>query len=123
MHERTLMLLCAQTYAFLLNERALQLHAPVSLQTILAHQRVCTYITTCTYTDDSMPTNAKRQRHKRKVSRTFRLTPGKLEEAQKILGTDTATATIEQALDLVVFREELVQGAIAMRGAEIERVD
>lgn len=59
----------------------------------------------------------------RKVSRTFRLTPGKLEEAQKILGTDTATATIEQALDMVVFREELVQGAAAMHGVEIEQID
>lgn len=77
----------------------------------------------CTYMDNPMPTNANRQRHQRKVSRTFRLTPGKLEEAQKILGTDTATATIEQALDLVVFREELVQGAVAMSGVDIDRID
>ena len=69
-----------------------------------------------------MPSNAKTRRAPRKVPRTFRLTPGKLEEAQKILGTDTATATIEQALDMVVFREELVQGAAAMRGAEIDHV-
>ena len=59
----------------------------------------------------------------RKVPRTFRLTPGKLEEAQKILGTDTATATIEQALDMVVFREELVQGANAMHGVDIKQID
>jgi hypothetical protein len=70
-----------------------------------------------------MPSNAKTRRTPRKVSRTFRLTPGKLEEAQKILGTDTATATIEQALDMVVFREELVQGAAAMHCVEIERID
>jgi hypothetical protein len=70
-----------------------------------------------------MPTKPRARRDPRKVPRTFRLTPGKLEEAQKILGTDTATATIEQALDMVVFREELVQGTAAMRGAEIEPVD
>lgn len=70
-----------------------------------------------------MPSKEKTGRTERKVSRTFRLTPGKLEEAQKILGTETATATIEQALDMVVFREELVQGAAAMYGIEIEDID
>lgn len=70
-----------------------------------------------------MPGKTKTRRTPRKVPRTFRLTPGKLEEAQKILGTDTATATIEQALDMVVFREELVQGAAAMHGVEIEQID
>jgi hypothetical protein len=71
----------------------------------------------------AMPSKERTRRTARKVSRTFRLTPGKLEEAQKILGTDTATATIEQALDMVVFREELVQGAVAMRGVEIDQID
>jgi len=59
---------------------------------------------------------------KHKVSRTFRLTPGRLEAAQKILGTDTATATIETALDMVVFRQELVEGAEEMLGVAIESV-
>lgn len=67
---------------------------------------------------------AKKTRHsrepKKKISRTFRLTPGRLEAAQKILGTDTATATIETALDMVVFRQELVEGAEEMFGAAIE---
>jgi hypothetical protein len=70
-----------------------------------------------------MPSKTKTRRIPRKVPRTFRLTPGKLEEAQKILGTDTATATIEQALDMVVFREELVQGAAAMQGVAIDPID
>ena len=70
-----------------------------------------------------MPSTPKSRRVPRKVSRTFRLTPGKLEEAQEILGTDTATATIEQALDMVVFRQELVQGAASMRGVEIDLID
>ena len=54
-----------------------------------------------------------------KVSRTFRLTPGKLEAAQEILGTDTATATIETALDMIVFRQELVQGTARMLGVDV----
>jgi hypothetical protein len=73
--------------------------------------------------EQAMPSKERTRRTARKVSRTFRLTPGKLEEAQKILGTDTATATIEQALDMVVFREELVQGAVATRGVEIDQID
>ena len=70
-----------------------------------------------------MPSKTKSRRTPRKVPRTFRLTPGIVEEAQKILGTDTATATIEQALDMVVFRKELVRGAAAMHGVEIDRID
>ncbi len=59
----------------------------------------------------------------RKVSRTFRLTPGRLETAQEILGTKTATATIETALDMVVFRQELIDGADAMFGADVDAVE
>lgn len=59
----------------------------------------------------------------RKVARTFRLTPGKVEAAQKILGAPTATDTIETALDMVVFRRELVQGVEAAFGLEISAPD
>lgn len=59
----------------------------------------------------------------RKVARTFRLTPGKVEAAQKILGARTATETIETALDMVVFRRELVQGVEAAFGLEISSPD
>lgn len=52
-------------------------------------------------------------RNTRKTARTFRLTPGKIEAAQKILGVPTATEAIETALDLVIFREELIQGTRA----------
>ena len=45
-----------------------------------------------------------------KVAMSYRLSPGKIARAQKILGTPTATATIEEALDLVVFRHELTHG-------------
>ena len=58
-----------------------------------------------------------------KVSKTFRLTPGKLAAAQRILGTETATETIETALDLVVFRRELVEGTRAMLGVRLTPAD
>ena len=45
-----------------------------------------------------------------KVAMSYRLSPAKIARAQSILGTSTATATIEEALDAVVFRRELVEG-------------
>ncbi len=66
-----------------------------------------------------------RQRRTRlsKVARTFRLTPGKVTAAQRILGTKTATETIETALDMIVFRQRLVAGTAAMLGVEITPPD
>ena len=58
-----------------------------------------------------------------KVSKTFRLTPGKLAAAQRILETATATETIETALDMVVFRRELVDGTRAMLGVRLIPAD
>lgn len=55
-----------------------------------------------------------------KVAKTYRLSPRKIAEARAILGAPTATAAIEQALDLVVFRRELIDGTRAMSGLEIE---
>ena len=54
----------------------------------------------------------------RKSARTFRLTPGKVEAAQQILGVPTATEAIETALDMVIFREELIRGTKAALGME-----
>ena len=54
-----------------------------------------------------------------KVSKTYRLSPGKLATAQRILGAATATEAIETALDMVVFRQELVDGTAAMAGTDI----
>lgn len=45
-----------------------------------------------------------------KVAMSYRLSPAKIARAQDILGTATATATIEEALDLVIFRRELLEG-------------
>jgi hypothetical protein len=70
-----------------------------------------------------MASKSRTSKPARKVPRTFRLTPGRLEAAQKILGTETATATIETALDMVVFRQELIDGAERMFGADIEEIE
>lgn len=67
-------------------------------------------------------TKSKTSKSTTKVSRTFRLTPGKVEAAQEVLGTETATATIERALDMVLFRQELIDGTGALRGVEIKPV-
>jgi hypothetical protein len=48
---------------------------------------------------------------------------GKVEAAQHILGAATATETIETALDLVVFRYELVSSTRAALGARIRSPD
>lgn len=58
-----------------------------------------------------------------KVSRTYRLTLSKLVAAKRALGAATATETIERALDLVVFRRELIDGTRAMLGVQITSPD
>lgn len=62
---------------------------------------------------------AKGPRGDRKIPKTYRLSPRKVAAAQRILGTPTATETIEAALDMVVFREELVAGTKAMLGVDL----
>ena len=59
----------------------------------------------------------------RKVSKTFRLTPEKLAAAQRILGVATATEAIETALDMIVFRQQLVDGNRKMRGTMLTSPD
>jgi hypothetical protein len=59
----------------------------------------------------------------RKVPRTYRLAPRKIVTAQRLLGARTATEAIEMALDLVVFRRELVRGTRAMLGVRISPPD
>jgi hypothetical protein len=51
--------------------------------------------------------------------KNLRLHQSKIDEAREILGTKTETETIETALDLVVFRKELLDGVRAMRGANL----
>lgn len=57
----------------------------------------------------STATGAKRVEEP-KVAMSYRLSRQKIARAKRVLGTSTATATIEEALDLVVFRRELVDG-------------
>ena len=54
-----------------------------------------------------------------KVAKTYRLSPSKIAAAQRILGVATATAAIETALDMVVFRQELLDGTGALLGVHI----
>lgn len=54
-----------------------------------------------------------------RVPRTYRLTLSKISAAQRALGAETATEAIERALDLVVFRQQLVEGTRAMLGVSI----
>lgn len=59
----------------------------------------------------------------RKVPRTYRLAPEKIAAAQRVLGSATATETIETALDLVLFRQELVAGTRRMLGVGLTSPD
>ena len=52
------------------------------------------------------------------VRKNLRLTQKKIDRARKILGTATETETIEEALDLVAFREEVVAGIKRISGTE-----
>ena len=57
-----------------------------------------------------------------KTAMSYRLSPTKIARAQRILGTPTATSTIEEALDLVVFRRELADGVEHAFGADVRDV-
>lgn len=57
----------------------------------------------------------------RVVRKNLRLTQAKIDKAKRILGTSTETETIEQALDLVVFRKEVLEGIDRIAGRGIIR--
>jgi hypothetical protein len=54
-----------------------------------------------------------------KVAMSYRLSPAKIARAQALLGTPTATATIEEALDAIIFRRELMEGIERASGLPI----
>jgi hypothetical protein len=56
-------------------------------------------------------------RKARKVHKNPRLTPAKVDRARGILDTETETETIERALDLVAFREEVIAGVRRLAGS------
>jgi hypothetical protein len=51
--------------------------------------------------------------------KNYRLHQSKIDRARRILGTTTETETIERALELVAFGEELREGVDAMRGMDL----
>jgi hypothetical protein len=57
------------------------------------------------------------------VRKAFWLDPRLLDEARASLGASSEREAVEIALDLVAFRKELVQGARALRGLTLSRVD
>lgn len=69
------------------------------------------------------PRVSRKGRVSEKAPKTYRLSARKIAAARKVLGTPTDTATIEEALDMVLFRKELVDGAAAMFGVPIESFD
>jgi hypothetical protein len=70
-----------------------------------------------------MPRTRRLAKGQRKVPKTYRLAPDKVAAAQRILGAATATETIEQALDLVVFRQELMEGTRSLFGLVVAPPD
>jgi hypothetical protein len=55
------------------------------------------------------------------VRKNLRLTQAKIDKAKKILGTRTETETIEQALDLVAFKKEVLGGISRLAGTKSVR--
>jgi hypothetical protein len=55
--------------------------------------------------------------------RAFRLDPERLAAARRVLGTPNDTATIDAALDYVVFGRELRAGAEALGGMTFDAFD
>lgn len=59
----------------------------------------------------------------RTTRKDMRLSQAKLDRARRILGTKTETETVDQALDLVAFRHEVVAGVRRMAGSRSFRND
>lgn len=51
------------------------------------------------------------------VRKSMRLRQDLIDRARKVLGTRTETETVEQALEMVVFRAEVVEGIDAIAGS------
>ena len=66
------------------------------------------------------PSSPVRPSRRGKVRKEFWLDPKSLRRAQTILGTDTERETVELALDLVAFRQELLEGTRALRGLQFD---
>ena len=51
------------------------------------------------------------------VRKTLRISQDKLERARQILGTSTEDETVDAALDMIAFREEVLEGVRRMAGS------
>ena len=60
-------------------------------------------------------------RPERVVRKNMRLRQVLIDRAKRILGTKTETETVEQALELVAFRTEVVEGIRRMAGSHSMR--
>lgn len=52
----------------------------------------------------------------RVVRKNMRLRPDLIDRAKRILGTTSETETVEQALELVIFRDEVLSGIESVAG-------
>jgi hypothetical protein len=59
----------------------------------------------------------------RSVRKNFRLNQARLDAAREALGARTETEAIETALDLILFRKELVDGVDALVGTSFAPFD
>jgi hypothetical protein len=55
--------------------------------------------------------------------KNFRLDQKRLDAVKRVLGARTETEAVETALDMILFRRELVAGVDAMVGLDIELFD
>jgi hypothetical protein len=67
------------------------------------------------------PRRTRNPSRKGKVRKEFWLDPKSLRRAQALLGTATERDTVELALDLVAFRQELLTGVQALGGLDLAR--
>ncbi len=65
----------------------------------------------------------RRPTRKGKVRKEFWLDPKALRRAQVLLGTETERDTVELALDLVAFRQELLTGVRALSRLKVTPFD
>ena len=69
------------------------------------------------------PAPRKHPSRRGKVRKEFWLDPRALRRAQTLLGAETERETVELALDLVAFRQELGEGMRTLAGLELDRRD
>ena len=64
-----------------------------------------------------------RSSRKSKVRKEFWLDPKLLRTARELLGASSEREAVEMALDLVAFRQELIQGTRSLAGLDLVSLD